>query len=41
MWKGCTLLKELKLGSVEQFATQDFYNTPNLMDIWISDKTVD
>lgn len=41
VWQGCTKLRELKLGSVSQFATQDFLNTPNLMDIWISDKTID
>ena len=41
VWQGCTKLKELRLGSVYQFATRDFDNTPNLMDIWISDKTID
>ena len=41
VWQGCTKLRELKLGSVYQFATQDFKDTPNLMDIWISDKTID
>ena len=41
VWKGCTRLPELHLGSVSQFATDDFANTPNLMDIWISDKTVE
>ena len=41
VWRGCTKLPELKLGSVSQFATHDFINTPNLMDIWISDKTID
>jgi len=41
VWQGCAKLRELKLGSVNQFATQDFYNTPLLKDIWISDKTVD
>lgn len=41
VWQGCTNLRELKLGSVYQFATQDFKDTPNLMDIWISDKTID
>ncbi len=41
VWEGCTKLRELKLGAVSQFATRDFNNTPNLMDIWIGDKTVD
>ena len=41
VWQGCTKLRELKLGAVSQFATRDFDNTPNLMDIWISDKTID
>lgn len=41
VWQGCTKLRELRLGAVSQFATQDFLNTPNLMDIWIGDKTVD
>ena len=41
VWQGCTKLRELKLGAVSQFATKDFDNTPNLMDIWISDKTID
>ena len=41
VWQGCTSLRELRLGAVSQFATQDFANTPNLMDIWISDKTID
>ena len=41
VWQGCTRLPELRLGSVSQFATDDFVNTPNLMDIWISDKTVE
>lgn len=41
VWEGCTKLRELKLGAVSQFATRDFNNTPNLMDIWISDKTID
>lgn len=41
VWQGCTKLRELRLGSVYQFATRDFDNTPNLMDIWISDKTID
>ena len=41
VWEGCTKLRELRLGSVYQFATRDFSNTPNLMDIWISDKTVE
>ena len=41
VWMGCTSLTELKLGDVNQFATQDFYNTPNLKDIWIANKTVD
>ena len=41
VWQGCTKLRELKLGSVYQFATLVFQDTPNLMDIWISDKTVD
>ena len=40
VWMGCTKLKELRLGSVSQFATQDFYNTPALMDIYIADKTI-
>ena len=41
VWQGCTSLTELKLGDVEQFATQDFKNTPRLKDIWIANKTVD
>lgn len=41
VWEGCTKLRELRLGAVSQFATRDFNNTPNLMDIWIGDKTVD
>ena len=41
VWEGCTKIRELRLGAVEQFATRDFNNTPNLMDIWIGDKTVD
>lgn len=41
VWQGCTILRELRLGAVSQFATQDFNACPNLMDIWISDKTVD
>lgn len=41
VWEGCTKLRELRLGAVSQFATRDFASTPNLMDIWISDKTVD
>jgi len=40
VWQGCTTLTELKLGDVNQFATQDFYNTPMLKDIWIANKTV-
>ena len=31
----------MNLGDVHQFATQDFDHCPNLMDIWISNKTVD
>ena len=41
VWQGCTRIAELKLGPVSQFATRDFDNTPNLMDVWISDKTVE
>ena len=41
VWQGCTSLRELNLGDVHQFATQDFDRCPNLMDIWISNKTVD
>lgn len=41
VWEGCTKLRELRLGAVSQFATRDFASTPNLMDIWISDKTVE
>jgi len=41
VWEGCTSLTELKLGDVNQFATDDFNNTPNLKDIWIANKTVD
>lgn len=41
VWENCTKLRELRLGAVSQFATRDFNNTPNLMDIWIDDKTVD
>ena len=33
VWQGCTKLRELRLGSVYQFATRDFDSTPNLMDI--------
>lgn len=40
VWMGCTALKELRLGTVKQFATLDFANTPALMDIYISGKTV-
>lgn len=40
VWLGCTALKELRLGSVKQFATLDFDSCPNLMDIYISDKTI-
>ena len=40
VWKGCKRLRELRLGAVSQFATEDFADTPNLMDIWISNKTV-
>ena len=41
VWEGCTKLRELRLGKVHQFATRDFAITPSLMDIWISDKTID
>ena len=41
VWQGCTKLRELRLGSVYQFATGVFDGTPNLMDVWISDKTID
>ena len=41
VWEGCTKIRELRLGAVSQFATRDFNNTPNLMDIWIGDKTID
>ena len=41
VWQGCTKLRELRLGAVTQFATQDFDNCPNLMDIWIDNKTVE
>ena len=41
VWQGCTALEELHLGEVNQFATNDFGSTPNLMDIWIDNKTVD
>ena len=40
VWEGCTKLTELKLGAVSQFATRDFASCPNLMDIWISNKTI-
>ena len=41
VWQGCTRLRELRLGNVSQFATEDFDDCPNLMDIWIADKTVE
>ena len=41
VWQGCTRLRELRLGEVTQFATQDFDQCPNLMDIWIDGKTVE
>ena len=41
IFRGCTRISELRLGAVSQFATQDFKNTPNLMDIWIDNKTVE
>lgn len=41
VWQGCTKLTTLDLGTVKQFATQDFANCPNLMDITIADKTID
>lgn len=41
VWQGCTKIRELKLGPVSQFATRDFDNTPNLTDVWISDRTVE
>ena len=41
VWMGCASLTELRVGSVSQFATQDFTSTPMLTDIWISDKTVE
>ena len=41
IFRGCTRICELRLGAVSQFATQDFQNTPNLMDIWIDNKTVE
>ena len=41
VWQGCTKLRELRLGAVKQFATEDFLNTPNLADIWIDNKTVE
>lgn len=41
VWEGCTKLRELRLGPVSQFATRDFADTPNLADVWISDKTVE
>ena len=41
VWQGCTKLRELRLGAVTQFATQDFDQCPNLMDIWIDNKTVE
>ena len=41
VWQGCTNLRELRLGAVSQFATKDFDSCPNLMDVYISDKTVD
>ena len=40
VWKGCTALKELHLGNVYQFGRGIFESTPNLKDIWISNKTV-
>ena len=41
VWMGCTKIRELRLGSVSQFATKDFYGCPNLMDVWIDNKTVE
>ena len=41
VWQGCSKLRELRLGAVNQFATQDFDQCPNLMDIWIDNKTVE
>ena len=41
VWQNCTALTELKLGDVNQFATQDFSGCANLQDIWIANKTVD
>ena len=41
VWQGCTRLRELRLGNVTQFATEDFDQCPNLIDIWIDNKTVE
>ena len=45
MWRsvfmGCTRLRELRFSRVDQISTRCFADTPNLMDIWIPDKTVD
>jgi len=41
VWQGCMSLTELRLGDVNQFATQDFTNTPQLADIYIANKTID
>ena len=41
VWQNCSSLTELKLGDVNQFATQDFSGCTNLQDIWIANKTVD
>ena len=41
VFRGCTRIRELRLGGVTQFATDVFWNTPSLMDIWIDGKTVE
>ena len=45
MWSyvfmGCTRLRELRFTRVDQISTQCFADTPNLMDIWIPNKTMD
>lgn len=45
MWRsvfmGCTRLRELRFSRVDQISTRCFADTPNLMDIWIPDKTID
>lgn len=41
VWQGCTRLRELRLGTVNQLASDDFDQCPSLTDIWIDNKTVE